>query len=205
MIALIRKLLKFINKEQRIFSRYERSHPHFFWYLGIDALLSTVLVFTGFLFFASDSFVGQKLTHAGVVGMAPSEFVDHVKHEAVVAYWLGPKSGYENTINHEVAGIADVFYWPSGTDSSDKKAFLYEVKTYKSQKVWDAHTHTILASVETETIMVSKNLSIRINPKSMKGVIATYSDRPEIVAMAYPEPQSLAAMIKNVESLKLVR
>ncbi len=205
MIALIRKLLKFINKEQRFLSRYQRSHPHFFWYLGIDALLATVLVFAGFHFFASDSFVGQKLTHAGAVGMSANEFVEHIKHEDVLAYWLGPVQGYENTVNHEVAGIADVFYLPIGTNPSNKKDFLFEVKTYQDQKVWDAHTHTILASANTKTIAIDKNLSIRINPTSMKGVIATYGDKPEIVAMAYPEPQSLAAMMKDVESLKLVR
>lgn len=205
MISLIRKLATFVSKEQRFLARYERSHPHFFWYLGIDALISTVLVFSGFLFFASDSFVGQKLTHAGVVGMAPSEFVDHVKHQAVVAYWLGPKSGYENTINHEVSGIADVFYLPAGSDASSKSQFLYEVKTYKNQRVWDAHTHPISASVETKTMVVSKNLSIRINPKSMKGVIATYSNKPEIVAIAYPRAQSLPEMVQHARSLKLIQ
>jgi hypothetical protein len=39
----------------------------------------------------------------------------------------------------------------------------------------------------------------------MKGVIATFGDNPVIVAIAYPKPQTLKDMIKNVESLKLIR
>jgi hypothetical protein len=54
-------------------------------------------------------------------------------------------------------------------------------------------------------VILSSNLTIRINPSSMKGVIATFADKQEIVAIAYPKPQALEDMIKNVKSLKLVR
>jgi len=33
----------------------------------------------------------------------------------------------------------------------------------------------------------------------------TFADKPEIVAIGYSKPQTLDSMIKNVESLKLVR
>jgi len=159
----------------------------------------------GFYVIAPESALVQKLVHAGQVEMSSGKFINEVKQDGVKVYWLGPVSGYVYTINHEVAGIADVFYLPNGTDPSDKKAFLYEVKTYKSQSVWDAHTHTILATANTKTIAVNEVLSIRINPTSMKGVIATFADKPEILAIAYPKPQILSNMIKNVESLKLIR
>lgn len=201
MISLIRKLLEFINKERRFLSRYERSHPHFFWYLGIDALLSVAIIFGGYHFLDNDSTV-QQLKHSGVVTMSSDELISHLKKDNIDAFWLGPISGYQYTVNHKISGIADLFYWPKNQGKHNVKSFLYEVKTYKSQEVWDAHTHTILASVETKTIVVGKNLSIRINPKSMKGVIATYGDKPEIVAIAFPKAQSLPEMIQHAKSLK---
>jgi len=203
-ITLIRKLLKFVKKEQRFLSAYERSNPHFFWYLAIDALLTVAIILGGYYFFADDS-TAQKLEHSGVVVMSSEELISHLKKENVDVFWLGPISGYEYTLNHEVPGIADLFYQPKSLGKHDIKSFLYEVKTYKSQEVWDAHTHTILSRVNTKMIAVNTDLSIRINPTSMKGVIATYRDKPEIVAIAYPTPQSLKAMIKNVESLKPVQ
>lgn len=205
MVATLRRLARLIKKDIRLLANYERSHPHFFLYLAIDGFLSVVLILAGFHFVAPNSALWQKLTHTGAVGMTSTEFVNHVKQDGVEAYWLGPVSGYVYTINHQVAGIADVFYLPNRTDPSDKQAFLYEVKTYKNQRVWDAHTHTILASTNTQTIVVSKVLSIRINPSSMKGLIATYSNKPEIVAMAFPKAQSLQDMIQHTKTLKLIQ
>jgi hypothetical protein len=118
---------------------------------------------------------------------------------------LGGVGTDEYTVNHEVAGVVDIFYLPGGAEPSDHRGFIYEIKTYKDQGVWDAHTHTILATASTQTMILSSNLTIRINPSSMKGVIATFLDKPEIVAIAYPKSQTLDNMIRNAESLKLVR
>ena len=52
--------------------------------------------------------------------------------------------------------------------------------------------------------MINRKLSITINSSSMKGVIATYGDRLEIVAIAFPTPQTVQAMIKKVNALVLV-
>lgn len=99
----------------------------------------------------------------------------------------------------------DLFYWPQSSGISDPQRYLYEVKTYESQNAWDTHTHPILAKSEITTLAVTPNISIKINRTSMRGVIVTYADKPEIVAIRYPKPQSLASMVKNVENLKLVR
>lgn len=204
LIALLRRLAFLIKKDRLLIENYERSHPHFLRYLALDAILSVGLVFGGFLVFAPDSLGKTKLVHAGAVVLTSKELVEHIKHERIVAYWLGPVSGYENTLNHEIPGVVDFFYLPTGADPTDHSVFLYEVKTYLSQKIWDAHTHPLLASANTKVIAVNKDLSVRINPTSMKGVIATYADKAEILAIAYPAPQTLNSMIMNVESLRLV-
>lgn len=205
MIALIRRLLRFIKKDQRLLTNYQRSHPHFFGYIALDAVLSVALVVGAYQLVGVDSSTAEKLLHMGTTVVTSDELIKHAKDDDVDAFWLGPVSGYQYSLNHEVTGIADLFYWPISSGNRDVKVFLYEVKTYKNQEVWDDHTHTILATADTKTIVINKDLSIRINPSSMKGVIATYGDKPEIVAIAYPTPQSLQAMIKNVESLKPVQ
>lgn len=205
MLIFVRWLMKVFKKEHAVLTGYERSHPHFLRYLTVDALLSVALVFAGFQVYESNSSSAERLTHAGDVVMTSGQLVDHLREDGLIAYWLGPIQGAEYTVNHELEGIVDVMYLPSGTDASDDKAFIYEVKTYKDKGVWDAHTHTILAVSNTTTISVNGNISIKINKSSMKGVIATFTDKPEIVAIAYPKAQTLNDMIKNVESFKLLR
>lgn len=205
MLILIRWLVMKFKSEHEVLARYERSHPHFLRYLALDALLSVALVFAGFQIYAAHSSTSKNLTHAGQIALSSPDLIDHLKGDRIRAYWLGAVRGDEYTVNHEVAGIVDIFYLPAGAVPSDHRAFTYEIKTYKDQGVWDAHTHTSKATTNIQVISVNKSTSIRINPTSMKGVIATFSDRPEILAIAYPKPQSLQAMIKNVESLKLVQ
>lgn len=205
MIAIYRWILGLMKKEHILRTNYHRSHPHFLLYIGLDAVLSFALVFGGIQIATSHSSDEQKLAHVGAVAIPSDELINLVKKENVDAYWLGPISEYKYTIHHEVSGIADISYLPKVSDQTNMGLFLYEVKTYKNKKVWDARTHTLLATSGTITITTTQGLSIKINPASMKGEIITFGDRSEIVGIAYLTPQSRQAMIKNAESLRPIQ
>lgn len=204
MLALLGRLVKLVKKDFEFLSNYERTHPHFFWYLGVDALLSVALVFGGYSLYVEMTSDSHSLVHVGAETMTSEELVEHANENDVLAYWLGSFPGYEYTMNHANPDVADIFYWQKGTQKLDTKLFLYEVKTYRNQRAWDLRSHTFLATTNIETITVNKDVTIRINPTSMRGVIATFISRPEIVALAYPTPQKLQDMVKNVESLRRV-
>lgn len=205
MLAFLGWLVKLVKKDLQLLANYERKHPHFFWYLGVDALLSVALVFGGYSLYVEMTSDSHSLEHVGAKTLTSEGLVEHAHENNVLAYWLGPIPGYEYTMDHSESDVADIFYWKNGTQPLDTKLFLYEVKTYRNQKAWDSRSHTFLATTNTETIKVNKDLTIRINPTSMRGVIATFISKPEIVALAYPAPQKLQDMIKNVESLRLVQ
>lgn len=171
----------------------------------LDAVISIAVVVAGYqLLFTHPSTAESKEPHEISV-VSSNELTGKARVENMDAFWLGPVAGYKYTLNDQEAGIVDIFYWPGASGNTDPTAYLYEVKTYERLDVWNTHTHPIKANVNTTTIAVNKIISIKINKSSMKGVIATFSDKPEIVAIAYPKPQTLDNMIKNVESLKLVR
>lgn len=205
MLTLIGRLVSLLRKDFQLLANYERSHPHFFWYLGADALLSIALVFGGYSLYTNMTSDEHILQHVGAEVMTSQEVIEHVHENNVLAYWLGSFPRYEYTMNHANPDVTDIFYWKKGTQKLDTKLFLYEVKTYRNQKAWDARAHTMLATTNTETINVNEDLTIRINPTSMRGVIATFVSKPEIVALAYPAPQKVQDMVKNVESLRLVQ
>lgn len=205
MLILVRSFLNLFKKEHDFLVRYERTHAHFLRYLAVDALLSLAIGFAGFQIYESYSSNDDALSHSGNVVMSSTQLVNHLRNDALKTYWLGPISGDQYTVNHEIEGIVDVMYLPQGLAPIDHGGFDYEIKTYVDEKTWDSHTHPILATAHIQTIAVNPEIAIRINPASMKGVIVTFSDKPEILAIAYPTPRSLSEMIKNVEALKLVR
>ncbi|MBI3430556.1 MAG: hypothetical protein HY050_11020 [Actinobacteria bacterium] len=205
MLAIFRWSLGLFRKERELFSNYSRAHPHFFWYLGIDALLSVGIVLGGFALYTQRTSDTHERSHLGSATLTSEALIKHVIDEDTDAYWLGSISTAEYSINNLQTDIADIFYRPKGSFGDGGKQFLYEVKTYKNQKAWDGRTHTLLATANTETIAISNAVTIRINRGSMKGVIVTFTDRPEIIGIAYPTPQSLEAMIKNVESLEPIQ
>ena len=205
MLILVKRLLKVFKREHELLARYERAHPHFIRYLAIDAIISVVIVCVGFQIYESHSASTGRLSHSGNLLMSSGQLVDHLRKDGIRAYWLGPIAAEEYTLNHESEGIVDLMYFPKGTAASDDSTFDYEIKTYRNQQIWDAHTHPILASANTKTINLNAETFIRINPTSMKGVIVRYTDKPEIVAIAYSSRRTLQAIMKDVEALKLIR
>lgn len=205
MLTLVGRIAKLFKRNFQLLSNYERSHPRFFWYLGVDALLSVAIIFGGYSLYTNMTTDRHELRHVGAEVMSSQEVIKHADENNVLAYWLGSIQGYEYTMDHSETGIADVFYWQKGSYNLGKKQFLYEIKTYKNKQTWNSRGHTLLASAGTETIAVNQDVTIRINPNSMRGVIATFISKPEIVALAYSVPQRLQEMVKNVESLKLVK
>jgi len=120
--------------------------------------------------------------------------------------WLMKKFKKEHEFVNRYTRSHPHFFWyvSDRSERSFGSNYLFEVKSYRSQAVWDAHTHPILAIANFTTISIKGNISIRMNRISMRGVIARFGNKVEIVAIHYPTRQTLQAMIKNVESLRLV-
>ena len=205
MLMLIRWFSQLVKKERAVLHRYKRTHPHFLRYIVVDAFISVAVVVGAYQLLSSGVSTAGSSSQIGTRLVTSKVLVNHAKSGNVDAFWLGPVEGYRFTLDEEELRVVDLFYWPKSSGFRDPKRFLYEVKTYESQDVWDTHTHPIIAKVNTTTIALTPNISIKINRTSMRGVIVTYADKPEIVAIRYPKPQTLASMVKNAESLKLVR
>lgn len=205
MLSLFGRLVRLFKKDIQILANYERSHPHFFWILGIDAVLSVSAVLGGYTFYAHSTSDLHQLQNVGASVLTSGELTRHVNDENVDAYWLGPIPGYEYTMSHSKLGIAELFYWRKGSFDIRSKEFLYKVKTYKNQRAWDSNVHPLLTTANSTTIRIGNKISVMINKFSMKRVIVRFAGLPEIVTMSYPLPQSLQSITKNVESLKPIQ
>ena len=79
MIYLYRWILKLRKKEHILRTNYHRSHPHFLLFIGLDAVLSFALVFTGFQVAYSHSRLHGPLNHVGAEAVQSDELISHLK------------------------------------------------------------------------------------------------------------------------------
>lgn len=205
MLNLVALIVKLFKKDFQLLANYERSHRQFFWFLGIDALLSVGIVIGGFTLFAEMNSDSQQLSHVGAVVHTAKEIVTRIVDENLDAYWLGDIPGSEYTLNHRALGIVELFYWRQGSFNVKGKQYMYRVRTYKNETAWESTVHVLLTSANSRTLQISKKIFITMDKTSMNRVIVRFSNLPAIVTLLYPLPQSLQAIEKNVQSLRPVK
>lgn len=204
MLALFRQLMRFFKREHQLVTRYERSHPHFFWFLGIDAVVSVALIAGVFYALTSNSLTSQNLVHVGNVAMSAEEFVTHLKENHVSAYWLGPMPGSQYSINHMTPGVTEVFYTPQGSNLSRLKEFTYKITKYQDASAYARDVQPLVEGIEERLIPINSDRSMVINEKSMKSELVTFNDQPLILMVTYSRVQSLKTLIRNAQLLKRV-
>ena len=205
MLSLFGRLVRLFKKDFQFLANFERSHPHFFWFLGIDALLSAGIIIGGFTLYTGMNSETHQFSHVGAGIVSSQELREHVKEGDDLAYWLGDLPGYEYTMNHSESGLVQIFYWRQGSFNVRGKQYLYRVKTYRNEKAWDSNVHIFLTTANSDTFQISKKISITIGKFSMNRVIVRFAKLPEIVTLLYPLPQSLQAIEKNIESLTRIK
>ena len=93
---IFRFLLRLIKKEHLLLTKYRRSHPHFLWFAGIDAVISVALVVGGFHVVNTGllwkgSYL--KAEDTGVKALSAEQVVDRAHRGNLEVYWLGGISG----------------------------------------------------------------------------------------------------------------
>ena len=205
MLSLFGRLVRLFKKDFQILVNYERSHPHFFWILGIDALLSAGIVIGGFTLYDEMNSDTHQLSRVGAAVYTSKEMINRVNDENLDAYWFGDIPGSDYALNHSALDVVELFYWRQGSFNVKGKQYLYRVKTYKNLKAWDSHVHILLTTANSNTFQIGKKIFIMVDKFSMNRVIVRFATQPEIVTVLYPLPQSLRAIEKNIESLKRIK
>lgn len=204
-LSLIGRLVRLFKKDFQFLANYERSHPHFFWFLGIDALLSAGIVIGGFTFYTGVSSDAHQLSHVGAAVNTSKEIVKRIVDENLDAYWFGDIPGSEYALNHPALGVVEFYYWRQGTFNVRGKQYLCRVKTFKNETAWNSNVHILLTTANSNRFQTRKKIFITIDKFSMNRVIVRFAKQPEIVTLLYPLPQSLQAIETNVDSLERIK
>lgn len=203
MIVLVRWLLKLSKKEYEFISRYSRSHPHFFWYLALDAVVSALIGMVGFHFVTAStpSVTSVSAYYGGRMGLSADQFIRTTKRLGTSVYWLGPLSGSRYEINERTSGIHVVTYLQSSSDLPHLKEITLVIETYDNLAIHNSHiTHFVM----NKSIVTADNKTVEFNKDLMNIEMITIRGRPEKVHILYPAPQSEQTLLRNAARLELI-
>ncbi|HEX7405814.1 MAG TPA: hypothetical protein VF307_07820 [Candidatus Nanopelagicaceae bacterium] len=195
----------YFDEEKRVVHRHSRNHSHFKWHLGLDALLTSIVV-VGVMALVSTHSSSSRVTqlqHSGVVAMSTSDFIQHVKEYQIKADWLGPISGYKYTHIDNSLGVVSVTYWPEGSGITEVNRSALTVTTYENQGVYQTNMHP-LEDPNTATIVSSSGATVKFSEASLDYEIVTFKNSPEIDVVSYPTSQLATTLMKHAEALKPV-
>ncbi len=204
---MFRFFLRLIKKEHLLLSRYERTHPHFFWYAGIDALLSVALVFGGFqVAQAGSSWKANnlKVQDAGVKSLSTNEVLDRVQRGNLKAYWLGTISGAMYTFEVKSRSESALTYLVGGGDDlQDIALSKLIIRTFNSYGTYSRNLHPAI-STNAETVVDYANYTLHLDSNFMQTATIVFKDSPQVVVINYPETHSQSSMVQDASALTLM-
>lgn len=207
MIALVRFIFEFFKKERVLLHRYERTHPHFLWYVLIDAVITISLVFGGFAFvrtWGGPSQAQIEIEDAGGVALSADRLFGHFKGERRIAYWLGPIAGDLYTANGVLKDLVTITYLTNGAAGlSNAASPNLTIQTYDSEAVFEAHGQGLVHADRTLT-WNSRGDEVIYDVHFMDSVIVKLKNAVQVVQINYPNERSASSMLKDSLALRRV-
>jgi len=196
-------LRQYVNKERDIFARYDRAYPSFKRNIFIDALISIVLVLTGFGVFnhVTERARLDELLRSGGVVMTSDELIKHVEAEKITAYWLGPKPGYNYTIICKDRQEIIVTYLPQGVSLNHPDRFNLTIETYSKSLVREQHGRSTISTDRDDFVASDGTVGSR-DASRPQIVRFTMPDTGKIVEVQYPSTKRIYDVYVDGESLR---
>lgn len=205
MLALIRAIMRFKDREHLLRTNYHREHPHFPIYMAIDAILSAGLVFGAIQLgstIASANPNQVMLTHVGGVVLSDDQLASHVPlpiHKGATRYWLGAQVGASYTTNCITPGVLKVTYLAKGQELGDGTTPLMAITAFENESLHASGLHELQDFATTTSENTRGDLLIFDD--SMQKLTISRTNSAEIVVIDYSNPQGLPKMILDSENL----
>ena len=207
MIALFRYIVELFKKERKLLQRYDRTHPHFLWFVLIDGAISVSLVFGGFAIVRT--LVGPSRAHiqiedAGGVPLSTERLIRHFQGEKRVAYWLGPKDSNSYTPTGVEKDNVTVTYLDGGAVSlSTINEPKLTVRTFDNRKSFEAHDPHSVSIYRTSTWNAHGD-EVSYDTHRMNSVVVRFKNKVQVVQIDYPKLHSASFMLTDSIALRRV-
>jgi hypothetical protein len=111
-----------------------------------------------------------------------------------------------NTNSHLPAtlGVDIISYRPEGSPSQNWAQSDLVIKTYRDSASYNAQLRSLEASAPF-TVETLNGINVSYNPSSPDHVVIFFKNRPQVVAIHYPNIQSISRLIRDAQSLEPIR
>lgn len=206
-LSLIRYIAGLLKKEHILRHNYHRTHPHFLWYVLLDAVLSIGLVFGGFaivhgIFGPSKAQIENE--DAGAIPLTAERLFAHLQGEKRVAYWIGPKEGY----SYSPTGVEKDFVTITYLKGGESALFNITVpnltiQTFEDESAFNDHGPRFFSPDRTSTWNLRGD-EVDYDPNLMTSVVVRFKNQIQVVQINYPSARSAATMLSDSMSLRRV-
>lgn len=194
MTAITRWFIGLFGKEIQFLSRYKKSHPHFFWFIGLDALVSIALIVVLFQVINSNASNNTQFHNSGIYAMSSRELLDHLRTGHEATYWIGAVQGNAYTEFHDRQDVGLVYYWSMNSKATITLEPAIAIKTYDNFAVYAANNHPLVDPKDILTVVVGDKQA-KLDTKLMNSETIFFTDRPQIVEISFAARQTKPAMV----------
>lgn len=204
-MVMVRMIYDLLRREGWAAFDYIKGHPRRMWIIGVDAILSTVLVCVGFSIASASSNTESSLAllRAGAVAMPSSQLASHIRSEGGTAYWLGDKSGFDIATYESSEQSRSISYVEKGSDPSELDIPEISITTYRGS-IDMSRIRQFGTWLETSTTVTPRGLIVEYDLNSMMGQIVAMKGTSNVVYIRYSTIQSLDTLMQNAVALRLV-
>jgi hypothetical protein len=193
-------------KEEKTFVKYDRVHPHFKWYLGLDALGSVLLV--SFVLvpvtYGAGSVQHNLAMRSGAVAMSADQLTKLIKQENLTAYWLGPISGSKYSLVTTHTGKIIITYLSNGDGIANLHQSNMVIATVNDK----ANTSALITDNQelnnANDLVVTGNI-FSYNKDNLDHMTVQFRAEKTRVMIFYPGPRSLLSLETDAEGLELIQ
>ena len=218
MLYLIRRLLRFFKKEEKLLENYSHSHPYFLFYLLLDLLIITFIatlialfamsnnpttldkalidkdaaVFDTSPLFAHIASSASEMAPVGLLNITKS-----VKESKRPVYWVGNSESNLYTIKYNCPDVSTIIYYVDKPSTGGLTPKMM-VQTFDDRNSFLIHDGSLETNSSLTNATVSdSNKVVEYDNVKMNWAAVVSPDNSQVVLLSYNTPQDTSTLISN--------
>lgn len=191
---------------QRIRTDRRHARNRFLGFILANLLVWPMVMYIGFQISHSHSPSVSKtlLVTSGAAAMNAEGLIAAVVVQGRPVFWLNHLSGDTYSENSATPGVDVISYLPENATPQFANQLDLVINTYKDSNVYKEQLRPLSATADT-TVENVGGVTVTYNPASPDHSVISFKSRPQIVAITYPEFQSVSTLVTDAQNLEPIK
>lgn len=208
MLSIFRFFRNLSEKEHSARVRFGRGHPRFFLFLGIDAVLTVVLVGGGYAFATNNDSPHpevHKIADSGGKALSLAEVKMQAKKHSLTFYWIGPKGNEEFATEVDGPDSVTLRYLLDNPVKSNFPEQFLSIETYGDEEKFSRALRGPIQATPGVQTYNSRGDWVTFNRSDLTRAVIALADSSEFVILRYSTPQNEKDLLLDSEKLVPLR